>query len=298
MRAWALHLRRRHLLLGGLGLTLVAAGYASRVRGDCERLPTAAHCAGGKAASPVWERPSRTALLSVSAGGRLVRSRDGGRDWQAVELPGAPELRGLLRVDATTLVAAGVGGAMLRSTDDGRQWQPVGVGLSHQSLLTVLGCGAGCVLALGHEGDVLRSVDGGQRWQRLGRDGPRGLQSPVPDSGRDVLVLSGADGREAVSRDRGQTWHYRASAARMPQRAEAPFLTALPEAANPALPPHDIWSLRLDEAGRLWLLRSMGELWVSANGGRHWQIVPAGGARLQALSAMNEPRGDILVTQG
>lgn len=298
MRSRARHLRRRHMLLGGLGLTLVAAGYASRVRGDCERLPAAAHCAGGEAADPAWAPASHTALLSVSAGGRLVRSRDGGRGWQEVELPGAPELRGLLRVDAATLVAVGVGGVMLRSTDDGRQWQPVGVGLSHQSLLTVLGCGAGCVLALGHEGDVLRSVDGGQRWQRLGRDGPRGLQSPVPDSARDALVLSGADGREAVSRDRGQSWHYRASAARMPQRIEAQFLTALPEATTPALPLHDIWSLRLDEGGRLWLLRSMGELWVSANGGRHWQIVPAGGARLQALSAMNEPRGDILVTQG
>ncbi len=292
MRSWATHLRRSLMLLGGFGLTLVAAGYASRSHGDCARPHAASSCA---IAAPA-ELPSRTALLSISAGGRLVRSRDGGRGWVEVALPGAPELRALARVDARTLVAVGVGGAMLRSADDGREWQPVGEGLSAQSLLTVLACGDGCVLALGHEGDVLRSDDGGQHWQRLGGEGPRGLQSPAPESGPEALVLSGADGRDAVSLDSGKTWHYRASMAPLARRAEAQFLAVAPGAMAPPL--RDIWSLQRDEGGRLWLLRSVGELWVSDDGGRDWQPVAEGAARLRALRALSEPRSDILVTQG
>ncbi len=148
------------------------------------------------ATSPTPDRD--TVLWAVGDGGRLMRTRDGGRFWRFSRVPGRPELHALALADATHGWAVGNAGTVVRTEDGGDLWTPVAVPIT--GTLYIVDLAQERVWIGGEEGLVVSS-DGGHSWTRVS-------STPVRSWAREATwwAVGTPDGRVLLTGDGGNTW--------------------------------------------------------------------------------------------
>lgn len=122
--------------------------------------------------------------------GVLLASRDGGRTFSTVTLPGKGTVFGLLQVNST-LVAYGLKGALYRSNDQGSTWEVISI---PQVTLTAGLLLANGSLLLGNEaGQMFVSTDEGRTFTQVK------IRNPEPITG----LVEAADGAVVRAGPRG-----------------------------------------------------------------------------------------------
>jgi photosystem II stability/assembly factor-like uncharacterized protein len=205
---------------------------------------------GGALAVAVHPQDGNHLLYGTDA--RLLRSRNGGRDW-VTEAPNV--LTGA--VFAVAFAPDGVGGIASTGTRifhsaDGTNWQdtlaPAGAAPARTF---VLGPPVGRVYLAGAHG-LFASDDGGRNWLRAGEgvlpEAPVGVL--LVTVGPPETVYAVIDGKVWASGDAGQTWHMR-GAASQPARVEALVADS-------------------GQAGRLWSAAA-DQVFVSVDAGENWK---------------------------
>jgi photosystem II stability/assembly factor-like uncharacterized protein len=99
-------------------------------------------------------------LYITSEQGRVLRSQDGGANWQYRETGYAGSLWSGVALASGNLLVGGLRGSLYRSTDGGESWQAVGSGVKN-SLTAMLQGLDKKVLAVGLDGLLLQSEDDG-----------------------------------------------------------------------------------------------------------------------------------------
>ena len=206
---------------------------------------------GGALAVAVHPQDGNHLLYGTDA--RLLRSRNGGRDW-VTEAPDA--LTGA--VFAVAFAADGVGGMASTGTRifhsaDGNTWQdtlaPAGAAPARAF---VPGLPTGRVYLAGAHG-LFASIDGGRNWSRLGEgvlpEAPVGVL--VVTAGPSETVYAVIDGKVWASGDGGQTWRTR-GAASQPARVDALVVDS-------------------DQDGRMWSVAA-DQVFVSDDAGENWKV--------------------------
>lgn len=140
--------------------------------------------------------PKNPDLVYVSAGEKLLRSRNGGDAWEVV----APLRASQILIDATdedTLYVSADG--IQRSCDAGRTWTV----LTDRAFVLADRPGPGGLLFAGGYGRILRSADGGRTWSETAKP-EFGTATEIAVSSRRVLFAT--DVGIHASDDGGMSW--------------------------------------------------------------------------------------------
>ncbi|PRA24875.1 WD40/YVTN/BNR-like repeat-containing protein [Pseudomonas poae] len=168
--------------------------------------------------------------------------------------PDRVQINGLLNL-GTRVVAVGERGSILLSDDQGVSWQPAQVSQQRNATLTaVVALDDKRVLAVGHDGWILRSADAGATWQEMRYD-PQ-LGEPllgVWAGSRGSVLAFGSFGKFYQSLDAGQTW----------------------SAQTLDIDSAHLNSMAGGDDGRRMLVGEQGLVLRTADGGQHWQTLPA-----------------------
>jgi photosystem II stability/assembly factor-like uncharacterized protein len=112
--------------------------------------------------------PLRGAIVMTGHNGDVLRSLDGGRNWQGSEISidGSKNYLSAIRFDARSgsLVAAGQGGTIARSTDGGASWSKASGELVGDVRGLIDDTARGRLWAFGSGGMIMRSIDSGAHW--------------------------------------------------------------------------------------------------------------------------------------
>ena len=174
-----------------------------------------AHASGWQWRSPLPQGNTVERLLFVDAdtgfgvGGRgtVLRSTNGGRDWELLPAPGDDLLLGLDFVDGLhgTVVGRGVDHGVIHQTDDGgRNWVDRS-DVNMPWLESVAFVDADTAVAVGLGGTVLRSVDGGASWAEVDAPTTNWLKCVAVSSVGSVAAV-GSGGVALWSTDAGASW--------------------------------------------------------------------------------------------
>ena len=136
-----------------------------------------------------------------SSSGRLMVSRDGGRDWAERSPPGPLLSLAIHPDDPERLIASGES-ELFSSTSAGRRWRSLGrrpgfLAWPSENRIYLLS---------GH-GQLLASQNAGRRWQPAGEIG--GQPAAFESEGTSALVAALHDGTVKRSVDGGRTWRIR-----------------------------------------------------------------------------------------
>ncbi|MBI5922379.1 MAG: hypothetical protein HY847_12135 [Betaproteobacteria bacterium] len=186
------------LLAGALGATLHVGATESRVVSSAKFARTAlfdmTYCG--------------ETLVAVGERGVVMRSDDGGKNWQPQKTPTTRTLTSIISLGEASAIAAGHGGTILRTEDRGRTWTKVDVAdVGKDAILGVTLLKSGVVLAYGAFGLYMSSNDEGKTWTRgqiINKEFDRHI-SKVVEVG-DSLLLVGESGTVAWSEDQGISW--------------------------------------------------------------------------------------------
>lgn len=99
----------------------------------------------------------------VADNGKILRSTDSGGNYSTINVPGAPNLRGIQMIDDSIGYIVGGAGTILKTTDGGLNWTPQTSGVATSlNALKFLDASRGWVV--GDAGVILATVDGGATW--------------------------------------------------------------------------------------------------------------------------------------
>jgi photosystem II stability/assembly factor-like uncharacterized protein len=127
--------------------------------------------------------------LAVGFDGRVSRSTDGGRTWNARPTPTTESLQAVACVGEGAL-AAGSNGTVLRSHDAGVTWERIAVP-SKEPLLSLAVTGKVAWIG-GRQGTLLRSEDGGGAWATCANPSREAIRAVAIVDGR--VAIAAADG--------------------------------------------------------------------------------------------------------
>lgn len=163
----------------------------------------------------VWFRDTQTGL-AVGAYGLMLRTDDGGQNWEDVSFDVDNEdgfhYNAITEVRDTGLFLVGEMGTMYRSHDFGDTWETLEDLPYDGSWFGVAGTGqANGVVAWGLRGNLFRSNDFGDSWQQVELTNANGAQvsstlagGQLNDDGR--LIVVGVGGVVAISDDRARSF--------------------------------------------------------------------------------------------
>ena len=241
------------------------------------------------AASPNFERDG--VILAGTNGSGILRSTDGGRNWEMSSF-GLQDFTILTLATAADwgrreVAFAGTAHGLFRSPNGGRAWKNAAIGDWVFQALAV----SGALVLVGTEGQGLfRSTDGGQRWSLLDLEGETPAINALwlqPDCGERRVCLAGtSDGRIFRSEDGGEHWTCaydgQAPILCLAQAGERLYAGLLNEGLLVSEDGGQSWShgrdltfralnrLRAGANGELLAWGSMDGVWHSATGGSTW----------------------------
>lgn len=140
-----------------------------------------------------------TGLYIAGEAGLLLRSDNGGADWEALPSPYAGSLFGTLPLDEQRVYVFGLRGHLFASDDAGTNWRSVATGTQHL-ITSGIRVGAGGILFTAMGGTLLRgetTAPGVRSFQRLDRMGISGALG----AGQGALVVFGEFGVERITED-------------------------------------------------------------------------------------------------
>jgi photosystem II stability/assembly factor-like uncharacterized protein len=261
-----------------------------------------------------WPPPTYALLQSVrspsvllaASGGGLYRSADDGASWRAVDAgTRSGAIYSLVQDLSGAFYMGGEGAAVLRSEDDGLTWRTLSPLPSGGAILAVAVSASGDWLLAGTDGaGLFSSRDGGMTWQRVEAVGETFVSAIVPSAGdeppcddRGGCILARTRSGLFTTLDGGRTW----------QKVEAAWDGRVDAAAVGGVQP--AWLIATDRGriyrsvdGRRWApwgegLERTGAvftlaadpaspdrlfagtengLYLSDDGGLHWQVPPDG----------------------
>ena len=210
---------------------------------------------------------------------RLLRSRNGGRDW--VQEPtgafSAPTLAVAFSSTGESILAATAAGVF--RTDAGGAWQPAHVPAAANPVLAIVaGAASGRFYVLAARG-VYRTEDRGETWSRCAealQDAPLSGLAVARDAPETVAVIAG--GRVYASTDTCETWPLRGA----------------------GLPDGKVEALASDTVpGRLWAAAA-DRIYRSDTGGRAWeaqgQPLPEPGISVRGIEVSADTETMVLST--
>lgn len=139
-------------------------------------------------------------LLLAGEAGTLLRSGDGGTQWEKLVSPYTGSFFGLQPLAQGGVLAFGMRGNIFRSEDRGASWQAA-VADSENALFGGLATDDLIVL-VGQNGTVLVSRDDGRTFQRVATQASRTLsavQRPQQEAGKDDILVFGDGGVTRIS---------------------------------------------------------------------------------------------------
>jgi len=197
-------------------------------------------------------------LIAVGSGGVIIRSEDGGWQWDLVPNGTGETLRGLSFGNADTCYAVGNYNTVLKSIDGGLSWEPLALPVeTHPRDVFFVDANTGwiCGGPLGDqtgENVVLKTVDGGLNWSvQLLEFTPRNLEFVDALHG---FTVGGSDFRRTL--DGGETW----------------------EIYDPE-PPSWFGSICFIDEMTGWVGGALGFLSTSSDGGVNWDELDSGTER-------------------
>jgi photosystem II stability/assembly factor-like uncharacterized protein len=130
--------------------------------------------------APSWERvyptetynaitfPTSNAGIAVGEMGKIVRSTDGGINWQPVATPTHATLFCVLFINGTVGYAAGDSGIVLRTADSGKTWQALPTKMTASIHALTYDAKSSTLFAGGSDlyGSFFSSTDGGTSWKQ------------------------------------------------------------------------------------------------------------------------------------
>jgi photosystem II stability/assembly factor-like uncharacterized protein len=140
-------------------------------------------------------------LLLAGEAGTLLRSGDGGTQWEKLASPYPGSFFGLLPLAQGGVLAFGMRGNIFRSVNRGATWQAVVAG-SDSALFGGLSHGDGLVVLVGQNGIVLVSRDDGRSFKRVATKASRTLsavQRPQQQGGEDAILVFGESGVSRIA---------------------------------------------------------------------------------------------------
>lgn len=145
-------------------------------------------------------------MVSTDSSGSASISRNFGKTWQVLTLPGTGSLYGVWTDGKGTWILCGsYTRALLRSTDDGETWTEVPHGYTGGSIYAVVPDGNGTwIMSNTNTGQIRKSTDNALTWVDVGSNGG-GLYGGATD-GNGTWVFCGGGGRIARSINNGDTW--------------------------------------------------------------------------------------------
>ncbi|MCC4115528.1 YCF48-related protein [Aromatoleum toluclasticum] len=195
--------------------------------------------------------PDERTVWAVGAGGKIVRSEDGGDSWVRQSLNIDANLQGIAAWDDKTAVAVGNGGVVVATSDGGATWTRAEIpGSNNPNKLFRVRIAGDSAWAVGEFGALLRSTDRGATWTRVLPEEDRAWNDIafVGDAG----WLVGEFGALTKSTDGGATW-------------------------NPVEMPNKVslMSVAFRDARNGVAVGLAGTLLVTSDGGDSWKQVPA-----------------------
>lgn len=144
-------------------------------------------------------------LLLAGEAGTLLRSADGGRQWEPLVSPYSGSFFGLLPLAQDSVLAFGMRGNIFRSDDRGASWQAA-VSDSENALFGGLTHDNGLVVLVGQNGTVLVSRDEGRTFKRVATQASRALssvqrplQQAVAKNGEETILVFGEGGPTRIA---------------------------------------------------------------------------------------------------
>lgn len=149
-------------------------------------------------------------VFTVGQFGVVLRSRDGGKNWQELKLNLADKIEGgydphlydVHVADDGVATVVGEFGLIMRTTDDGANWSIVNKADESLFALQMRDDGAG--FAVGQSGVIFRTENNGENWSRLDNKLDANLLGVWSDP--DGTVTAPGFRHMLVSDDNGETW--------------------------------------------------------------------------------------------
>lgn len=184
---------------------LLYAGIFVKPKSSGDSVP--APVLGGRDAFYGVASPTPSVLWAVGRGGKIVRSDDSGKTWQAQTSGTHANLQSIVAWDAARAVAVGNNATVLATEDSGRTWRAV-TGLPKDSeghkLLRARVGGDGQAFVVGEFGTILMTVDAGRTWVSLGAKQDVAWNDIAVS--KDTVVAVGEFGKIRRSVDGGRNW--------------------------------------------------------------------------------------------
>jgi len=140
-------------------------------------------------------------LLVAGEAGTLLRSRDGGENWDRPDSPYQGSFFGVVAANDGGLLTFGLRGNVFRSTDDGDTWSAIVTG-DQRTLLSGMIQADGRIVLTGSAGAVLVSNDHGASFDAVSTSGNR-VYSGVTETADGKIVLVGFGGVSIVDEVNG-----------------------------------------------------------------------------------------------
>ncbi len=170
-------------------------------------------------AAPLYEvkfhRPD--AGVAVGVDGLVLRSTDGGANWQRLETNSKTKFWGLhFFSDSVGLVGGGEtpwqnndrsSGEILRTEDGGASWTKVYEGAKRISDFSFLSDDLGYAAGVG--GLLLKTSDGGRSWREAGQTPLKAIVNALAFISEDCGLIVGAGGTAYITHDGGKSWNQR-----------------------------------------------------------------------------------------
>ena len=227
---------------------------------------------------------------ATGSDGTVIRTTDGGRNWQRIHVPDADELDfrdvELLASQTVLLMSVGNGNAsrIFRSHDNGKTWKTVLVNLDPKGFfdgLTFDSTGKNGVLfgdPIDGRMDLYRSGDAGATWRRVaagqcpilqkGEYGFAASGTGVVMSGKNIWIATGGTvARVHHSADDGKTWIAHVTPIRSGNESSGIFSIAIADSKTAVVVGGDYLRPKLDQNN---VARSL-------DGGKTWITLPAAG---------------------